>query len=53
MSKKNELIADLDRLGFQLSGAHLTRDARAVTLKTFIDTMEEEDSLATLRRPQL
>jgi hypothetical protein len=41
MSKKNELIADLQRVGFQLGGAHLTRDARAVTFTTFANTLRE------------
>ena len=39
MSKKSELVADLGRIGAQLGGAHLTREARDLTFRTFADTM--------------
>lgn len=39
MSRKTELIADLNRIGHQLSGAHLTGDARAATFSTFANKM--------------
>jgi integrase len=41
MSKKTELQADLKRVGYQLSGAHLTWQARAGTFKIFARTMRE------------
>lgn len=39
MSRKTELIADLNRIGLQLAGAHLTREARSATFSTFAGTM--------------
>lgn len=39
MSKKTELRADLNRIGYQLGGAHLTRDARRATFSTFTQAM--------------
>jgi len=39
MSKKCELVADLGRIGAQLGGAHLTREARGLTFRGFADTM--------------
>jgi len=41
MSKKSELKADLERIGYALSGAHLTRQARMATFNTFAKTMRE------------
>jgi hypothetical protein len=41
MSIKTELLADLRRIGYQLGGAHLTRDARSATFTTFSDAMRE------------
>lgn len=41
MSKKTELKADLERIGYELGGAHLTRQARAATFNTFAKTMGE------------
>jgi hypothetical protein len=41
MSKKTELKADLNRIGYQLGGAHLTREARSGTFNTFARTMRE------------
>ena len=41
MSRKTELEADLKRVGYQLGGAHLTRQARSATLGTFATTMRE------------
>ncbi|MDR3417701.1 MAG: integrase domain-containing protein [Nevskia sp.] len=41
MSKKTELEADLKRIGLQLAGAHLTRQARTATFKTFARTMNQ------------
>jgi hypothetical protein len=41
MSRKTELIADLNRVGRSLSGAHLTREARAVTFTIFANTMRQ------------
>jgi hypothetical protein len=39
MSKKTELRADLNRIGYQLGGAHLTQEARRATFSTFAGTM--------------
>lgn len=39
MSRKTELKADLDRIGYQLGGGHLTRQARSGTFRTFARTM--------------
>ncbi|MET0499656.1 MAG: integrase domain-containing protein [Steroidobacteraceae bacterium] len=41
MSRKTELQADLQRVGFQLGGAHLTRQARSATFNTFARVMRE------------
>lgn len=41
MSKKSELKADLERIGYELSGGHLTRQARQATFGTFAKTMRE------------
>jgi site-specific recombinase XerD len=42
MSRKTELRADLDRIGYQLGGAHLTQDARRATFSTFAQAMREK-----------
>lgn len=42
MSRKSELVADLGRIGAQLGGAHLTREARDLTFRTFAATMKAE-----------
>jgi hypothetical protein len=39
MSKKTELRADLNRIGYQLGGAHLTQEARRATFSTFAQAM--------------
>jgi site-specific recombinase XerC len=39
MSRKTELVADLNRVGLQLSGAHLTRQARSATFSSFAGAM--------------
>lgn len=41
MSKKTNLQADLNRIGYQLGGAHLTQEARSATFNTFAETMRE------------
>jgi len=41
MSRKTELQADLQRVGYQLGGAHLTRQARSATFNTFARTMRQ------------
>lgn len=41
MSRKTELKADLQRVGYQLGGAHLTRQARDATFNTFARVMRE------------
>ena len=41
MSRKTELQADLKRVGYQLGGAHLTRQARSATFNTFARSMRE------------
>ena len=41
MSRKTELGADLKRIGYQLGGAHLTRQARDATFSTFAKVMRE------------
>ncbi len=41
MSKKTELKADLDRIGYELGGGHLTRQARGSTFKIFARVMRE------------
>jgi hypothetical protein len=41
MSRKTELEADLNRIGYQLGGAHLTRQARSATFNTFAKVMRE------------
>jgi hypothetical protein len=41
MSKKTELQADLKRVGYQLSGAHLTLQGREATFKAFARIMRE------------
>jgi hypothetical protein len=41
MSRKTELLADLDRVGYQLSGGHMTRESRSGTFKTFARVMRE------------
>jgi hypothetical protein len=42
MSKKTELRADLNRIGYQLGGAHLTQEARRATFSTFTEAMREK-----------
>jgi hypothetical protein len=42
MSKKTELRADLNRIGYQLGGAHLTQEARRATFGTFAQVMREK-----------
>jgi hypothetical protein len=42
MSKKTELRADLNRIGYQLGGAHLTQEARRATFTTFAQVMREK-----------
>jgi hypothetical protein len=42
MSKKTELRADLNRIGYQLGGAHLTQEARRATFSTFAQAMREK-----------
>lgn len=41
MSRKTELRADLDRIGYELSGSHFTRQARSGTFNTFARVMRE------------
>lgn len=41
MSRKTELQGDLKRIGYQLGGAHLTREARSATFNTFASTLHE------------
>ena len=41
MSRKTELEADLKRVGYQLGGSHLTRQARSATFGTFANTMRQ------------
>lgn len=41
MSRKTELRADLHRIGYDLGGSHLTREARCVTFNTFARVMRE------------
>lgn len=41
MSRKTELQADLQRIGYQLGGSHLTRQARSATFRTFAGVMGE------------
>lgn len=41
MSKNTELKADLDRIGYELGGAHLTRQARSATFNTFAQVMRQ------------
>ncbi len=41
MSRKTELEADMKRVGYQLGGAHLTRQARSATFSTFAKVMRE------------
>jgi hypothetical protein len=42
MSKKTGLRADLNRIGYQLGGAHLTQEARRATFSTFAEAMREK-----------
>jgi integrase-like protein len=42
MSKKTELRADLNRIGYQLGGAHLTQEARRATFDTFAQAMRDK-----------
>lgn len=42
MSRKTELRADLNRIGYQLGGAHLTQEARRATFTTFAEAMREK-----------
>lgn len=42
MSKKTELRADLNRIGYQLGGAHLTQEARRATFSTFAQAMRDK-----------
>jgi len=41
MSRRTELEADLKRIGYQLGGAHLTRQARDATFITFAKGMQQ------------
>jgi len=41
MSRKTELRADLDRIGYQLSGGHMTRQTRSTTFRAFARVMRE------------
>lgn len=41
MSRKTELRTDLDRVGYQLSGGHMTRQSRNGTFRTFARVMRE------------
>lgn len=41
MSRKTELEADLQRIGYQLGGAHLTRQARSATFNTFAKVIHD------------
>jgi len=41
MSKKTELQADLQRIGYQLGGSHGTQEARSGTFNTFARVMRE------------
>jgi hypothetical protein len=41
MSKKSELKAELERIGYSLNGSHLTRQARTATFSTFANAMRE------------
>ena len=41
MSRKTELQADLQRIGYQLGGSHGTREARSATFDTFARVMRE------------
>lgn len=41
MSKKTELQADLQRIGYQLGRAHLTQEDRSRTFRTFARVMRE------------
>lgn len=41
MSKKTELQADLQRIGYQLGGSHGTQESRSGTFKTFARVMRE------------
>jgi site-specific recombinase XerD len=41
MSRNTELKADLDRIGYELGGAHLTRQARSATFNTFTQVMRQ------------
>lgn len=41
MSRKTELRADLHRIGYDLGGSHLTREARCGTFNTFARAMRE------------
>lgn len=42
MSKKTQLRADLNRIGYELGGAHLTQEARRATFSTFAEAMREK-----------
>jgi hypothetical protein len=42
MSRKTELRADLNRIGYLLGGAHLTQEARRATFGTFAQAMREK-----------
>jgi hypothetical protein len=41
MSRKTELRADLHRIGYELSGAHYTRESRFRTFNAFSRIMRE------------
>jgi hypothetical protein len=41
MSRKTELQSDLERIGYQLGRAHLTRQARSKTFNTFARVMRD------------
>jgi len=45
MSRNTELKADLDRIGYELGGAHLTRQARRATFNTFVQVMRQLDQV--------
>jgi hypothetical protein len=39
MSKETELLADIERIGYQLSGGHMLRESRSQTFRTFARVM--------------
>jgi len=52
MSRKTELEADLKRIGYQLGGAHLTRQARSATFDTFAKSADGVKAARIARPPQ-